>query len=156
MKISSGADLSAFGQLMKKIWAYHRLPDQESLKQTWKDDLSSFAVPELENAWNCWRKDPRNENKFISSVNILQLIRKNKNVLRETFHRDVLIRGVSFSTDILMDKLEAMEKNVPDLKKQMAAAKTPCEKILWGLVASGEKNALETALAKMLLNKTKT
>jgi hypothetical protein len=153
VKFLTGGDNSPFTRLMEKIWAYHRLPEEAGLKETWRSDLFEFPVEEIEKAWNVWRKDPRNEGKFIRSVNVLQLLAKKKIVLRETSNPDVLMRGISFTTDLLLDRLEAMRWNMPDLNARIGEAKSPSEKMLLCAMASGEENALKTPFAKFLINK---
>jgi len=139
------------GRLMEKIWLYHRLPNEELLRETWRDDLKSFSVPEIEAAWERWRKDARNEGRYLQSYDLVRVVGAKKNVTRETLNPDILVRGVSFTTDLLSDKLAKMNLNMPDLMKQIREAKSPSEKMLLCALASGDENALKNPVAQMLL-----
>lgn len=141
-------------RLFKKIFVYHALTTDREFQQVWVDDLKSYFTKEIEYAWNQWRKEELNENKKPKSWDLVRIIKaeRRKKIIPDN-KPDILRKGISISQDRLLNDLEAIRQNNPNLMKEIAACEHPYEKILVCAVAMGKSTLMNEPVMKMIIKK---
>jgi hypothetical protein len=140
--------------LFKKIFLYHALVNETELKQIWVEDLAHFQTSEIEKAWFEWRTEATNEHKKPKSWDLVKLIKtaRRQKIIPES-KPDILKRGVSDTQDLLIEHLETMHKNMPDLMKTLKTCSSAPEKMLVCTAALEKPELLKTACVQMLMKK---
>lgn len=142
-------------KILKTIFDYHRLENSPELKQLWHDDLYPFNETEITKAWNEWRKSEANDFKKPTSWDIARIIKKSRpKPNRQNIVPNVpLKKGISFTEDLLIDKLQMMNATMPDLNERVKECKSAKEKIILCAVASGDEKLVSHPLVKSFVNK---
>lgn len=63
-------------ELFQKIFAYHNLSQDTALKNIWVDDLKKFSTPQIEKAWNQFRRENVGRSAKPTSLELAKLIRR--------------------------------------------------------------------------------
>lgn len=124
-------------KLLRKIFVYHNLPlsDVDGLKDVWLSDLYRFSNEEIENAWDKWRMDDFNQRRKPTPFDLIKLINKKTEIKSSGIENNVLIKGKSYITDLIIDDLEKMDRNLPGWKERMKESQFPYEKLMIGFAA---------------------
>jgi hypothetical protein len=123
-----------FEKVIKTIFLYHNIEQSQELNQIWREDLQNFPSKIIYDAWNQWRKDPRNEGKRPKSWDIVLAIKNlgysldNKNTNDEENLKNP-VAGRSLADDLLIQQQKTMRDNVPDLDDQLKKCTTLRERV---------------------------
>lgn len=128
-------------KILREIFMQHQLPDD--WKKIWFAELSKFTAQQIETAYAEWSNANKNNNCRPSVVEIKKLIEINsKNFFKhqpQNKHVDnSLRRGRSFTEDLLISKLDAAYRNMPELDKNLKSCASVVEKLAICAAAAGD------------------
>jgi hypothetical protein len=139
-------------KVFKAIFDYHGMSPSPELQGVWNEDLQSCDAAEIKDAWNEWRKN--SVNKRPTSYELYKLVKsKNSEVhakLDTVVKSEPLLRGRSYLEDRLIDDIKIMNKNNPDLLKDISKCESVYDKIGICVTALGKPELLNSPVLKAL------
>jgi hypothetical protein len=121
-------------EIFRKIFVYHNIDENEVALQLWTDDLFKYNSEIITQAWNEWRMNSDRKPKpwdIAKIANRLKYVEESRKIEKNLSSKSEKIkRGMSWSTDIILDQLELARKNNPDFEKHMkqcTSIKSKCE-----------------------------
>lgn len=151
-------DLMRKIKLLSSIAAYHGISLSQELKEVWFRDFKSHSCEEIEAAWDKWRKTDSNSGKRPKSFDIVSLILSEKRMRRlESPPEESSItakRGVHPLTDVLIDNIETMNRNMPNFKYILSTCESNDEKIAVCCSAMGKPELADSEVFQLLKKRT--
>jgi hypothetical protein len=143
--------------LLRQIFSYYKLENNQDLKKVWVEDLRNFTYEQVKDAWDIYRKNDSNEWRPIKSWDLVKIINQTKRINQidkiEDYKRDELKRDISVSQNSLIDNLVIMNKANPDLMKQIRGTNSPYEKLLICAVSLGNERLIKSPLMQAIIKK---
>lgn len=141
-------------KIIKKIFAYHGIPESQELNSVWLHDLSAFSADKIEQAWNEWRGIADNDKRKPKSMELIRILkaRSNPTAVYEEKESRKLKHGRSPVEDELIRRLKAMNKNNPNLMSEIKDCDSPKEKIAICTVAAGQGLNSNSSMGGLIKN----
>lgn len=140
-------------QVLDLIFRTHNLDrSDEALRALWINDLIHFTVDEIRSAYDEWRKDERNMYVKPQPAMLAARIRKKR---QNTGIPKLNSPSACLEPKIpeqLVNMMDQMKENNPNVFVEIAQAKTPKEKIMIGLKALNKPELINSAFGRALTN----
>jgi len=146
-------NLELLKKCLLKIFLYHGIELAPVLKNQWLEDLKCYPVPDVEQAWDAWRKDSHFEGRKPKSYDLVRLLTVRKKTYCADPHEPLPPDGVSFTADTVKQRIDTMNRNMPNLIERLRETKSPYQKMAICAAALGDENVMRNEFVKYLCRK---